>query len=612
MSPLHPLQRLARLLLLPVSAVSNRLGNVFYLGLALVIGAVAAYAILSGATAGMKNKAYDLIMQSRFQHPPADKDIVIVDIDEAALAAMAPEYGRWPWPRNVMGELVEGIARQKPRAIVFDITFSDPDVFNLDGDRYFRDVIAATPESYFPMIRLPAENDSLSKLKLRDLPGAAPLSTAIPEATLAAVVPYFYAALDGRRLGTINIEADADGIARNYEVFVDRHGWRLYSLAANVAQALGSAPPPRRDILLNWRGRPPTYPKVSFHDVYFDFLERERARPPDEFRGKIVIVGSTAPSLFDLKATPMAKAHPGVEILATAIDNLRRGDYLRELSPWIYVVVTLVSVALLALAFVYHVDPRVVNLTFTFLQAGFLAVSYLTLNFTNVFVDLTAPFTFSLVYFTVARFNHLFTVYRRSGQPLFSTQLDPGNTSRVILLQCRLHIANRRARLALGASIKRQIGFSRYGMVTTPFFRGMPLLYAFFQDSVTLYWLAPADQSEAALRDVVGVLERSLPAIRKAKRRAIKGGPVVTFLLHSFIFTVDAKEAWRAQGEAGMAKLFALADNGNAETESNLVRVITTKEFRDVFKKAGDLTVPAELEKGGLRFECVRAMLALF
>ncbi|MBI3570893.1 MAG: CHASE2 domain-containing protein [Gammaproteobacteria bacterium] len=143
--PVNPLQRFARFFLLPLSSLSDRLGNWFYVALAVVVSAVAVFAIATGSTAGMKNKAYDLIMKTRFQHPAADPEIVIVDIDEPALAAMAPEFGRWPWPRNLMGELVEGIAEQKPKAIVFDVMFSDPDVFNAQGDKYFRDAIARAP-----------------------------------------------------------------------------------------------------------------------------------------------------------------------------------------------------------------------------------------------------------------------------------------------------------------------------------------------------------------------------------------------------------------------------------------------------------------------------------
>lgn len=601
--PAHnPIQRFARFFLLPLASLSDRLGNWFYVGLAVVVSAVAVFAIATGSTAGMKNKAYDLIMKTRFQHPAADPEIVIVDIDEPALAAMAPEFGRWPWPRNLMGELVEGIAEQKPKAVVFDVMFSDPDVFNAQGDKYFREAIARTPNSFFPMIRLNEENDRLSELKIKQLPGVTKLdATAADSATLAVVLPFFYDVLTDHRLGTNNIFTDTDGIVRTYSVYTNEYGWRVGSLPANVMAALGAPLPAREDILLNWRGKPPSYRHVSFHEIYFDLLKEKKTRPADEFAGKIVIIGSTAPSLFDLKTTPVAKAHPGVEILASAIDNLKKGDFLTELPPWIYIVTTLVALALLTLAFVYNIDQRVVNLTFTFLQSGFLAVSYLTLNFSTVFVDLTAPFAFSLAYFTVARFNSMFSGFRRSGHPFFSTALDAGRECRAALVQCHVHIKNRRARLALGASIKKQVGVSRYGLVTSPFFKGMPLLHAFFRDTLVFYWLVPAEKSAEVLQDVISVMERSLPAVKKSARRRASDQTTVTWLLHSFDFTVDTEDSWRLQGEEGMAKLFALAPKTGKGGNGGVVRVVATKEFMDACRGTEGLKVSEELEKAGLK-----------
>ncbi|GAB4510327.1 MAG: hypothetical protein Tsb0026_12020 [Sulfuricaulis sp.] len=601
--PAHnPLQRIVRFFLLPLSSLSDRLGNWFYIGLAVVVGAAAVFAIATGSTAGMKNKAYDLIMKTRFQQPAADTDIVIVDIDEAALAAMAPEYGRWPWPRNIMGELVEGIAAQQPKAVVFDIAFSDPDVFNIEGDKYFRGVIVATPNTFFPMIRLNEENDGLSELRVMQLPGVSKLDPAASDsATIAVILPFFFDALTDHRLGTNNIYTGEDGMVRNYEIYADEYGWRVGSLPANVAAAVGAPLPDQADILLNWRGKPPSYRRVSFHEIYFDLLKSKKTRPANEFAGKIVIIGSTAPSLFDLKTTPVAKAHPGVEILASAIDNLKKGDFLTELPPWIYILVTLISVVLLTIAFVYNIDQRVVNLTFTVLQSGFLAVSYLTLNFSTIFVDLTAPFAFSLVYFTVARFNSMFSGFRRSGQPFFSTALDEGNRCRVFLVQCHFHLRNQRARLGLGASFKKQVGLSCYGLVTSPFFKGMPLLQAFFRDTSVFYWLVPEEQSSEALQDVMSVMERSMPAIRKSARRASKDGPVVTWLVHGFAFTVDAAGTWRLKGEEGMAKLFGLVAKAESTKNSGVVRVIATKEFLESCRSVGGLKASEELERAGLK-----------
>src|SRR5690606_10894670 len=140
-------------------------------------------------------------------------------------------------------------------------------------------------------------NDALSELELARLPGVGRLPSADPDATVAMIVPYFFDVLGGRRLGTNNLYADDDGIARSYHVHRDARGWRIYSLPANVVAALGGALPPEPDILLNWRGPPLAYRTVSFHTLYRSLLAG--AGPHDAFRGKIVVVGSTAPSLFD-------------------------------------------------------------------------------------------------------------------------------------------------------------------------------------------------------------------------------------------------------------------------------------------------------------------------
>jgi len=69
------------------------------------------------------------------------------------------------------------------------------------------------------------------------------------------------------------------------------------------------------------RGPSSGYHHVSFADVYEDFGRQQHQRPPNEFKDKIVIVGTAASGLQDLRVTPLSHTYPGVEILATAIDT---------------------------------------------------------------------------------------------------------------------------------------------------------------------------------------------------------------------------------------------------------------------------------------------------
>ena len=51
--------------------------------------------------------------RARFRTPVPDPRVVIVDIDEASLARMSPEFGRWPWPRDTLATVLAHIERQK-------------------------------------------------------------------------------------------------------------------------------------------------------------------------------------------------------------------------------------------------------------------------------------------------------------------------------------------------------------------------------------------------------------------------------------------------------------------------------------------------------------------
>lgn len=386
--------------------LAKRLKNNFYLLLAgLFTLFVLADVFFLHAVVDMRHKAYDLVIKNRIIKPKPDKDIVIIDINEASLSAMAKDYGRWPWPRQVFGEFVENVEAQKPKAIVFDILFSDPDVYNADSDVYFNDAIAATENTFFPMLRLPEANDSLSQLRPTMIPGVSPLPEEVPEErTIAMVLPFFKAAMDGGRLGAHNIVPDADGVARAYPIYHNAYGWRIPSLPARVGEVLGWQMPQRKDILLNWRGKAFTYRYVSFSDVYLDMLNKDRKRAQDEFAGKIVIIGSTAPSLFDIKATSMAKQFPGVEILATAIDNIKHDDFIRvPNSRWPVLLAALIVLWGTAFAFFKDVEADRFAKVFGFSQIGLLALSYLTINFTNFYLNLAGPVFIAFIYFSIAK-----------------------------------------------------------------------------------------------------------------------------------------------------------------------------------------------------------------
>jgi len=274
--------------------------NKFYVYLAVIFSL---FTLIDAAflhvTANMHQAAFDMMMRYRIIVRKADRDIVIVDINEASLGSMAKEYGRWPWPRQVLGEFLEHLEEQHPRAVIFDILFSDPDVYNPDSDTYFAAAVSKTTNTFFPMLRLDEASDSLSQIKPGMIPGVAPLSEkAKADATIGIVLPHFQSILQGGRLGLHNIYPDPDGIVREYLVYRDDYGWKVPSLPARVIRGLGYSEPVSQRVLLNWRGKPFSYQTVTFGSVFNDMISKGKKRLQDEFTNKIVLIGSTAPSLL--------------------------------------------------------------------------------------------------------------------------------------------------------------------------------------------------------------------------------------------------------------------------------------------------------------------------
>jgi len=499
--------------------LAQLLKHSFYLYLA---GLFSVFAVLDATvlhkTAEMRQAAFDTMVRYRLIVPEPDPDIVIVDIDEASLAALSQEYGRWPWPRQVLGEFLENIEKQQPKAVVFDILFSDADVYNPDSDAYFNAAIANTTNTYFPMLRLDPSADALSQIKPAMIPGVTPLPD-VPQdedATVAMVLPHFQSALDGGRLGLHNIYPDSDGVARRYNVYREDYGWALPSLPARIAREQGWPEPDAQQVLLNWRGKPFTYRHVSFSDIYLDMGSKDKKRPQDEFKDKIVIVGSTAPSLFDIKATPMDRLFPGVEILATAIDNFRHGDSLRypEGRTW-YLLITLTIVWLTAWGFYRDAGRDKIDRLFGLSQIILIAITYASINLTTVYINLTGPVTVGLAFFTIARLYAMATGKALEQNMVRTATARSGELQATLLL---IRLDSELNMIRAGALEKIRHELEKAGTVAKSveaLIGDQKGLWDLFEHTLAISWVAAADNldaQEAIRRDTEAVLA-ALPII---------------------------------------------------------------------------------------------------
>ena len=414
-------------------------------------------------TSGLRTATFDPMVRYRLAPPKPDPNIVIVDIDEASLAAMSKEYGRWPWPRRVLGEFVEQMEKQHPKAVVFDILFSDPDVFNPKSDADFDASIAKTNNTFFPMLIMGSGDDTLRQVKIADIPGvtAIPDETQDANATVNMLLPYFKSAIQSGRLGTQNVMLDTDGVTRNYPVYAEGDGWRIPSLPARLGREFGWEEPATDHMLLNWRGKPYSYKYISFADVYQDKTDKKIQLAPDTFKDKIVIIGSTAPNLYDVRSTPMAEMYPGVELLATAIDNYKHGDSLRfpDGRIW-YLLISLAIIWLTASAF-YREDGRGnIDTLFSLSQVILIAFSFASINFTDTYVNLAGPAMLGIAYFTLARLYARITEKALERNMVSTAVSHEGELQATLLL---LRFDSRRNAISDGVLEKIRLGIKKIG-----------------------------------------------------------------------------------------------------------------------------------------------------
>lgn len=315
--------------------------------------------------------------QSRYllSEKPANRQIVVIALDDHSLTAMKNVAGRWVWPRSVHAELIEGLQAHKPKQIAFDILFSERDIYRPDADNYFNEVINQYDNIYFSMLAL--NGDQQQGFQLSTLKDHLPLYDNIPQAKQAKqaepsnalqralfLLPHAIAS-ENWQLGTINFQAELDGVGRYYDIYRAYGDWKILSLAAALAKK-HSELPQQKNMLLNWRGAMPMpYHTVSYADVYQAIIN-EDDKFLQQFTDKIVFIGATAAGLYDARNTPVAQNLPGVYMLATALDNLLSDNVYQETPAYIAVLLSLVNLLMIALCF-YVLKSYANQLTSSFL-----------------------------------------------------------------------------------------------------------------------------------------------------------------------------------------------------------------------------------------------------
>jgi adenylate cyclase len=332
-------------------------------------------------------KTYDWRMRATSNPARASKDIVLVEIDEHSLQQLAPLVGRWPWPRLVHAQLFNFLARTHPKAVLYDVQFTEPDrrTFTVGGQEWTG-----------------AESDAELAAAVKNLGVAVMLGNAVPESSPTGGPPPPVPPLPGIRFTLDSsieqrpvfvppipsllqasqvvahqfVVLDPDGPLRRYvpvirvgkqfipalavagaalaldlgpgDIRLDAEGlWlgtRHMPLISQALPSFGGQRRMSRRTLVNyagvWPDGRPTYATYSFYQLFYaeqQLLAGEKpVVDPALFKDKVVVVGASAAGLdgVDSFTVPLPGKMSGAEMHASVVDDILSNRFLERAPAW--------------------------------------------------------------------------------------------------------------------------------------------------------------------------------------------------------------------------------------------------------------------------------------
>jgi class 3 adenylate cyclase len=312
---------------------------------------VAALSVYPPAWLPFDKKIYDLKYSAAV---PAEhvEEIVIVDIDTTTLKKL----GRYQnWPRAYYAEVIASLSGA--RVLGIDVFFGEPDTLPVVAQKYY------TKPNFDSLVSRAIESS-----------GNVVLVSSYDEE------PIFK---DACTTGIGEVNADNDGVVRT--------GYRTTFGKKTFAYqvAVFANPDPAHDRFKIRFVQSGSFRHISFSDVYFNRV------PLDFFDGKIVLIGGSAPGLFDYHAVPFARRFPGIEIQANLINNFIKNQKINDV-PYVFILISSFLLALLMACMIITRSAKAYLFVCAAVFIAVLVVSFIFLGNGSEFGIMRPYYTFLL------------------------------------------------------------------------------------------------------------------------------------------------------------------------------------------------------------------------
>ena len=343
----------------------------------------------------------------RFRLSPApakaDSSIVLVLLDGGSMDQLP-----FPVPRQLYSDVLMILQDWGASAVGFDILFDLPSIYSVTEDSIFGSV-ASDGRTVFVMSLLQREDGSpVPENAIIDISG----DFSDLDSAFSCIPPCRMIAQGVPLLGSSNDRQDPDGVFRNIRLLSVTPDGIAASLPVALAWlaldkpemsvdndrfTLGDNSFPIDDgcrLQLRYHGPAGTYRSLPLADLVAALNARATGSPcpvdSSLFNEALVLIGYAAPALYDLKPTPYSARCPGVEVLATALDNLLNGDCLYHIRGWMSVITALL-VSLFAALFLSAVKKIPLGASLAVLPPLLLLVVSLLLFRRGIWIDTVWP-----------------------------------------------------------------------------------------------------------------------------------------------------------------------------------------------------------------------------